>query len=412
MKSFLSQTVTSKSDRNKYIFFSILLLVFISLSVVSYLYMNKFESNRTEPYAIKTVPYVGLHNNVDRYRQPHMLCDTGSAVISVVEYWQPQANEISRIFEALPYCRNYTLDEVTSLVSILEPSSGVGYEINKEQISLDDLGQYISESARTPLIAYLPMNEDQPSNLYYYPTVVVHAIDPEEETITFHDYWHGPNRTITFAEYEALQSSLPEELQNSYLVIQPENLNSSDYAFPPVERPELADIPDAVTGEGRDAEDRIALFDDLALAEGAYNRKMYDLAKIYFQRLTNNPLFDEALPKSVRVWELFRYADALGNGLHEYEAALGIVEQAEQINFNLDKGLDYFGPYDYLFTNNSEGNRDRLSYVYIIKGDVYRHQGRVEEAISAYETALEIFPYHQGPRRVMEELQQTLNNEE
>jgi len=348
-------------------------------------------------YEITDVPYIGLLNNQDEYRHPYAACDTGSSVAAVLEYWYPGVNIVSAIHDKYSYCVTHQIKAIEEFVENVVTTDGHKYTATVDSFSIDEIVLYLNKDTQTPLIAFLPTSAEQPSDLRYYPAVVITGINRNTEELTISSYWGGPAQVLTFTEYQALQDALPKENQNTFLVIQP--LEFKEYNFNDVDtfNSNPAKVPMLSKAERE-------LFSAMAAAEGAYNLKMFDLAKLNFLRFINNPLFTTSVPPIMQVWELSRFADAVGNGLGEYEEALEILARAKSLNTALDSPFSYFASYEYLLDNNDAGNRDRLSAVYIIEGDMYRKLGNTPKAIESYQEALKIYSGHQGPRDMINDL--------
>lgn len=340
-------------------------------------------------FTISNIPYVGLHNNIGEYRQPYARNDVSSAIITVLEYWNPGQHDIAEIDEVFARSDFIGFSQMQSFIQ------NVGnYDARIEELTVKDIADYVNEKTRTPLITLLPLAADQSPALRYFPAVVIVGIDTKQEELTLFSHWYGANYKVSFSQFREMKQLLPESTRNAFMVVQPLDLQekivavgerTTDYATPSVDEPTRR------------------LFQENALATGARFAQQYELAAEYYSRLITSEDFQTLLSPIHRVLALSRFTETL-NVLERYEEAQTIGERAVALNHDLDEPFRYLGSYRYLLENNASGYADRLSLPHIVLGDTYRKIGDYQNAREQYEQALMIFPRHEGVREVLMEL--------
>ena len=335
------------------------------------------------------VPYVGLHNFVDEYRHPYSRNDLSATIIAVLEYWQKGVAEVETIDSDFDLRNRSGLTTYQDVVDYVGHNYG-GFSVNVTEMSIDEAAAYMAEN-QGPLVISLPVTLDQPTTTFYEPLVVLKEINIQGEYVVYDSYWLGPNVKISVDEYNALQNRMSEERQNRYVIVEP------------LERGALPDHVGFFTDFSLPEADR-SLYADYAIALGAQNQGVHDVAVEYYTRVTENERFAEVFPPSLRVILLSQYAGLLANQLTDFETAEIVAQRAIDENVELNTDFSYFGDFGYLFESNAEGQEDRLSLPHIVMGDVYRKTGQTDLAIEQYEQALRIFPLHVGVREELDKL--------
>ena len=368
-------------------------LVVAIVSVTLAMVFNPTFMKQPNSYTIPNLPYVGEHNNLDRYRQPHQRNQVSAAIIAVLEYWYPSQidlGEVDNVFKDLDVPLSALV--VDTRLQVLDVYDQVS--VQQATLQLDELDHYLNPDRKTPLIISLPLSAGVLDGTLHTSPFVLTGVNYQTETLFFDNYWLGADIPMTFAEFENRQSLLPAEQQGQFVVINPRGDSAAAHQFSP---------PGTYNRVRLSAELR-DIFTWRALAELAYASGEYEQAVEFYGQLVGHPGFETEVAPAFKVLTYSRY----GESLHK----VGKLDKAEEalrtaISFNqgLTEPFSYLGSYDYLFENNAEGYRDQLSLPYIILGDLYRNTGRDTEAIEAYQQALAIFPAHVGPREAMRRLQ-------
>ena len=378
-------------------FIAIFLVALVTTTSIGYFFLSP-SSDTTESsavgeyevsYEITTIPYVGALNNKGYYRQSYSRTVIAATLISVLEYWFPRANDMKAIDGLFA---SATESSDFGIVQTYLEVEDDRLDSHSEFLTLSQIGRYANEERTIPLITNLPAMVAVEGEAAYEQMTLVVGLDTENNTITLQNYWLG-RYTITLDEYEELQESSVN--LNEYLVIYPKSNGES-------ERP-LTDFSDqypVLTLEER------TFFANYAKADALRLSSIPETAIPYYAAAYQSPVFDEYVPPIMRVIMLSRYAGTLYQ-IERYEEARALIVDTLTFNNNLDEPFGTFASYDYLFNNtvsNAEGYRDTLSFPHIVAGDIYRAIDQPLAAIDEYETALTIFPQHNGPKVMLERL--------
>jgi tetratricopeptide (TPR) repeat protein len=361
--------------------------------------MKQVNDMRSTDSYIENIPYVGKHNNLGKYRQPYSRNDMSASTISILEYWNPNSNsieEIDKLFnsfnlESNVYGQVEMLHELADIKDYVDFLGG--YDSKLEKLETSEMFAYLENGI--PLLINLPIDPESSEEARYFPTSVLIGMDIENEKLIFDSYWMGPDYTISFSEFDALQNLRLETRKNLFLIIQPEDVRdvvkvSTSTHYRPVVPNETAE-----------------LFKLYALARGAKFSEQYSLAEKYFNELTSEKTFSINISPIDRVIILSRFSE-VKYALGDFEAARVVALQAVEINFDLDVPFQYFGSYKYLLDNNAQGYTDRMSLPYLVLGDAYRALGDLESALESYREAILILPWHVGPKEAIKEIETQL----
>ena len=329
---------------------------------------------------ITDIPYIGIHNNTDEYRHQVGVCDVATSLVTVLEYWYPQQTDVHHFDFTFPKCFNYEITQIIRQIIELRDTTIVAMNAEYRSLDLESVATHLSQG--TPLITHLPLTADQPSNLTYYPMVVLTGIDFTTETIQYQSFWHGKNLSITFADYQALQAQVRLGMSDKYLIIKPTNQNYRTERIAEVHFADLAAVPQL--------DDQVLdLYTTIGLAEGSYIASQFDLAAVYFERMMQHQYFETALPPLLQIWEIYRYADN-ARLQKDFDQARELLSIGHEKNTDINTPFLYFGPYDYMLNRNVEGQRNRSSYGYVIEAYLNRDMGRYDDMLQSLYRAQEI----------------------
>lgn len=338
-------------------------------------------------YTIPGVPYIGAYNKKSPYDSLGM--DANSAEASILEYWNPGKNNFADIGQSLEGTRDANSEKTfSSLDNYKKAFESYGYSVKTVNLQINELKKYINPETRTPLLFFMPLEENQPQEIIYQPTTILIGINESEKKLILHSFWFGNNYEISFDEFNSLWNAARPDQRNSYLVIQPNNYNEIISNV----RNRKNDPYPARTSIMNNAQ---IMFKNYALSEGAIWSLHNDLAKGYQEKVKNDPNFQEYFPPFYKVR---LYAEEATENLiddKDYDAALKNINQAIALDYDLNKpfkdwpGVDFVG-------YNSEGVG---SAVYRVLGDIYYTMGDFEKAKESYLKTLSINPQDTNAKR-------------
>ncbi|MCW9054905.1 MAG: tetratricopeptide repeat protein [Candidatus Pacebacteria bacterium] len=338
--------------------------------------VSRFETPQNSSFIIPHVPYVGVHNNTDAYRYKFSRNDASAAIITVLEYWHPDGNDLLEVDRAFS-----SLNSFIGFTALEDYVDRVGdYVTKRETLTATETASYVNEGLRTPLLTLLPVAENQPEAVTYHPIVVLVGVDQVNKTLTFHDFWLGANRVITFDDFDKLQMVLSPSERYRFLVIQPRDIERQiEY----VERQNRVYSLQTPTPAVR------TLFEDYAISIGAVYHRRYDIAEEYLSKILLAGNFESELSALQKVLIYTQMGNVL-NLLNKPEEALLYAKEAVLRNHDLNDAFGYWGDYSYLFKRNFAPYNDRISSAHRVLGDTYSLLGRFADARSEYEKALSI----------------------
>ena len=379
------------ASKNTLVTFGIIFLVTLLVTTTAgSLIYNQYFSDTDEfygvSYEITTIPYVGIFNNQGPLRQSFSRTANGAILISVLEYWFPNANDIE-VIDGVFATANESSD--FGIIEAYLEIEDVRFESQTDFLRTDQIGKYLNDERSIPLITNLPVMVPAEGESTYEPLTLVVGLDTEANTIVVQNYWLG-RHTLTLEEYRTLQESSfsPHE----FLVVTPTTIDPLVTSVT-----NFSDQYPILTNDNR------SMFANYAKADALKRSSEPATAIPYYQEAYASDSFTTFMPPAMRVNMLSRYAQTLFQ-LGRFEDAQPVIEEALRLNNNLAEPFSIFASYDYLLNNNAPGYRDQLSLPHIIAGDIYRLLGLSAAAIEQYETALDIFPGHVGPRVMLERL--------
>ena len=266
----------------------------------------------------------------------------------------------------------------------------VGFHELYSFLQREDLGPLLEQTPVTkvaerikkdnsPLLAFLPLSSSMTGQTEYNSAVLITGSNDWTRQITFHDYWLGPNRTLSFSEYKKLQESLPKSLQNFYLSIPIDDV--------PVLQSQEADLLRIADNSAAHFEEEVMRLISVALyADYVHD---YQKAKDTFIALIDHPDFEKNTPPFYKVFAYYKLSEAYFRD-GEYTKSFDYVQEAITSNVALNEPFGDWPGFEIPF--NSSGARDRLSGPYRVLGDIYRVEGKVELAKEAYNKSLVINP--------------------
>jgi len=359
---------------------AIAILAVVALVAAVGIFLKIWNNNRIlfsfgqSDYVISGVPYIGIYNHTGKFNQ--FSGDKDSAIASVLEYWQPGENDLGNIRAVLAKKEIKPLD----MANFVNGISGMKAEL--KILKLEELGNYISPQARTPLVAFFAVDENQPAENHYYPSRVLIGVKEIEQKLVFHDFWLGNNFEISFDEYGKLLAKTPPVLRNKYLAIQPVDLVNK---LSEIKKRQFSSYP-ARTEIMNGAKQ---MFKNYALAWSPYQDGQYDLAESYYTKVINDPNFEKFFPPEYKVRVYAQLAE-MQLGKKDLENAMVNVQKSIAMNHDLDKPFRDWPGYE--LSNNAPGHFSENSISYRVQGDIYLATGDFEKAKESYQKALVIKP--------------------
>jgi len=383
------ETISNKKSK-LYLVGVVILLFFIIGGGLWYwfktqIYQKTQIENKKIDYIIPGVPYIGIYNHKDLFS--HIIGDTASAVASILEYWNPGKNnlvEISRAFRP----RSGVLIGDNSIINFINKTYS-DYNVERVNISIDEIKNYINPSSRTPLFLFLAIDRNQPLNVTYHPATVLIGIKESEKKLIFHNYWLGNNYEISYDEFNELWGRMRPDERNTYLVIRPKNLT---------EKLKELTSRETISYPQRSSimEKAVNIFKNYAIGVGGNHLGLNNLAIDYFSRVIKDSNFEAYFPPYYKVMVLYQLGE-LFLKQKDYSNALNYTNKAIELNQNLDKPFKDWPGYE--VRSNKPDIIDRISGPYRVLGDIEKELKDFKKAKEAYEKALEIQPTNSAARR-------------
>jgi len=379
--------------RNRFIKLIIGLLLITIFFVGSVLFWLNREKKIN--YTIPGVPYYNIWDH--RGEAAYFTGETAAAIFSVLDYWNPGITkpvETDKFFKIERRATNSVgAEDVNNYIDLIAKDQ---YVIKSVVLEKNEIKQYINPEAKTPLLVYLPISEEQPIELSYYPVVVVIGVNEFEGKITVHDFWLGNNREISFDELSKLWERKKPEQRNEYFVIQPKNLKEA-LAVINTRKIELYPTRTALMSKNE------AMIKNYVLGIAAQDMLNYDLANSFFSKIEGDLGFQNDFIPVLRVQILARLA-AIRLQNKDMAGALNYVNKAIDLNQNIDKPMDN-GWLGYEHIRLDMANQGKSSDPYRVLGNIYKAMEENDKAIEAYKKALEIDPALQVVIEALNDLQ-------
>ncbi|MFA7319313.1 MAG: hypothetical protein WC022_01825 [Parcubacteria group bacterium] len=373
--------------KNKKIFWLVALVIILLASGVYFIFMlkniNKNERSTAAAgnYVVPNVPYFGMYDHKGSFS---FVCGyTGGdfciSALEILEYWNPGQNNIravcDRLKEGISSQENVSLVAPYNLVQMFEEK---GFSAQMMKLSLTDLKKYVNSEAKTPLMLFLPISNDQPDSISYYPATVLIGVDEKAQKLTLHSYWLGNNYELSFDEFNQLENKLQPDQRDAYVVVQPKNL---DEKLKEISERKIAAYP-ARTSIMQNGEE---MFKNYAIGSGgAYNSGLWPQVLEYLSKTENDSNFNEFFPPYFKTMLYYQKAKMyfLKNDL---DNALVYAQKAVVINQDLDQSFKDWPGYEISY--NSPDKRGIAPEPYMILGDVLDKKGDLKGALNAYKEA-------------------------
>lgn len=372
------ESLNNNNNKSKYLLLSVVAVLILSLSVLVWYLFGLPAKITAQDYIIPGVPYVGVYNH--KAQLSYLFGDTVSAVVSILEYWNPGENnlvEINRAFRS----EQVVLIGENRMTDFIRNDGN--YKIERVRLELGEIKNYINSEIKTPLFLFLAISEEQPLTVVYRPATVLIGIKESEQKLIFHSYWLGNNYEITYDDFNKLQERMRPDERNSYLAIQPKKLKEK---IKEVNQRAVSAYPER-TLTMKEGE---AMFKNFAIGEGAYFLSLNKVAGDYFLKVVNDSNFESYFPPYFKARVLYELGEVFLKQ-KDYPNALSYVNKAIELNQDLDKPFNKDWP-GYETKSNKPDIVDRISGPYRVLGDIYRELKDFSKSKDAYEKALEINP--------------------
>lgn len=388
-----NQAESTPSEKNRFI----KPIVGFLLAMVFFIGIVLFWINRERKisYTIPGVPYYNVWNH--RGEAAYFSGETAAAIFSVLDYWSPgitKPAETDKFFKIERKAGgSVDIEDIKRYVDSIAKDQ---YIVQPVVLKQNEIKQYVNSEIKTPLLVYLPISEEQPADLAYYPVGVVIGVNEIEGKITVHDFWLGNNREISFDELGNFWERKQPNQRNMYFVIQPKNLKE---ALEKIKKKEIRPYPIRTTlMVGNEV-----MIKNYVLGIGAQTALNYDLASSFFSKIESDPAFQSNFIPVLKVQVLSRLS-AIKLQNKDLAGALSYAEKAVELDHDIDKPLDN-GWLGYEYVRVDKANQGKSPDPYRVLGNVYKAMGENEKAIDAYKKVLEIDPTLQVVIQALKELQ-------
>lgn len=339
---------------------------------------NNLALNSSSDYIIPGVPSINIFNHQGdlSYIFPS---DTTAGAVSVLEYWNPGANNFVEISSFIYAEKEKTGEAIRKLIDAQYKNK---YTFKREKLSINDLKKYINPKVKTPLLLFFPLDKDQAVNINFHPLSVLIGIKESEKKIVFHNYYFGNNYEMSFADFEKSWERMRPDERNAFYVIQPVDI---DERLKEISSRKMAEYPDRI----RVMKEFNSLVANFAISRVMSSTNQNYLAMEYILRVKSDPRFEKEVHNAYKTELYFILANAyLKKG--ELDSAKENALRSVELNHDLNKPLwDWPGME---IQGNKSGNTGEYSDPYRILGDVYLQTNEFELARQNYEKALAIRP--------------------
>lgn len=346
--------------------------------------LSKNSSNNAD-FVVSGVPYFGIYNH--KGKTIGGATDTAATVASVLEYWYPGENNLKEIGKTIITKNGDAFIGSDAINNYINYAYKDKLTIREEKLDLNGLKKYINSDTRTPLIAFLPVSNDQPSDVAYHPAAVVIGMKETEKKVVLHDYWQGNNYEISYADFEKRLGGSGN--QGQFIVIQPVNLKGTLVKLAKISP---APYPARTDMMGKDE----AMFQNYALCSRTFVAGQTGMALGYCEKTLNDTNFEASFPPYFKV-ALYVYLagiyNIMGNDLNKAE---GYARKAVELNHDLDKPFKDWLGYD--INMSRADSAGKASWPNQVLGNVLRNKGQFQEAIDNYNMALNIYPANRGAK--------------
>jgi tetratricopeptide (TPR) repeat protein len=363
--------ILSEKNKLRSVFVMLFFVFLVGAVCLFYFYYNG--SFFKTDYLIQGVPYAGIFNHKGKIAS-FGLRDSQAAVYSIMEYWNPGKNnpeEINSFMGKLIGRKN------EDILDFFEKKHSGEYSVKIVNFSkIADFKSYINPNSKTPLLIALPVDSQQPANIYN-PIKILIGISEHRKILTFHDFWLGNNYEMTFGDFDKLANKSGKK----FIAIQPANLKEK---LKELASRQVLQYP-ARTKTMTSCENA---FKNYAIARNAGNNKINDVAKQYADKAKNDPCFEQSFPK---VFKMGTYINLANMAVAAKDpAALAFVNEAISLDNELDKPSGDWPGFD--VAGNGGGIVGQSGEPYWMAGNVYAQAGDFEKAKENFEKALSINP--------------------
>lgn len=374
----------TKNKSKKIIWLSaIIAILLVTAGLFSFMIKKKIIQNKSgvSSYTIPGVPYFGIYNHIGGAKNiasGYAGGDFCSGVLEVLEYWNPGQNDFryvcGRLLSGSGDSLSISSDEAINLFG------QDGFDAKQEKINLSDLKKYINPQARTPLLFRLPVEADQANSVKsYYAYNLLIGIDDKSQMLTFHSYWLGNNYEISYDDFKKLENNLLEEFQNTYIVVQPKNLQEK-----------LKEVVTRKTN-GYPARTEVMkkgeqMFKDYSIGSaGAFRYSFWPEATEYLSKVESSPDFNDYFPPYLKTALYYQMAKMyfLKNDL---DKASAYAQKAVAEDHDLNKPFKDWPGYE---TNDVSPDKSGvIPDPYVVSGDIADKKGDLKGALDNYQKAL------------------------
>lgn len=334
-----------------------------------------------EEYVISGVPLVSNFNHVGRYS--YLYGDTASAAASILEYWNPEKYNLTDVgfFISRSISGRNFLD-LSSVGKLFEYIDKDAFKVSQEKLENDQLKKYINSETRTPLLLFLPVDENQPMELTWHPAWILIGVNEKERTVVLQNSVLGADYVVSFDQLEKMWERMRPEERHNYLVIQPKNIEEKMKEI----ESRKNNLPVAQTSVMREGKE---FFKNASLAKASVRMRMSDLGIRYGELALEDPSFKEYIPPCYKM-ELYLNLARLHLGKDEIDKAIEYAEKSVSFNYDLNKPFKDFPGFEYRGGGNRAGIIDRSADPYKTLGIAYHSKGDYEKSVFYFKKAIEI----------------------
>ena len=343
-------------------------------------------------YTIPGVPYFGMYNHVGQQNRV-ISGDTASAVISILEYWNPGKNNFVEAQRSIRNSQKFITGE--SVADFFNKSGYVAKEVHLED---NELKNYINSKSKTPLFAFLSVDGNQPEIDRYHPATVIIGFNESEQKVIVQDYWLGNNYEISLTDLDQRWSRMRKDEQKNYIVVQPQDMSKK-----------LAELNvrkiDAYPKRTQVMDNASQMMKNYVLGYGSGRMSEIDpLAMSFYLRVENDQNFEKYLPPYFKSLTYYHLAD-LYLKEKKIEPALAYAQKSVDADHEINKPFNDWPGYDSESVSDTTGE---LSDPWIILGDVLLENKNYPKAKEAYEKALKIAPGKAGVKNKLNMIETAL----
>jgi tetratricopeptide (TPR) repeat protein len=373
------------------IFIAIVLLVF-----VFYSQMKNSKNGESGNYIIPNISYIGLYNHTGQ--NGYLGYDKSSTMAMLLEYWNPGMNNFDHVRRAFSVLQeNKSLPSLTNVASVVQ---GLGdYSTKTEHLEISELKKYINSETRTPLILFLPISTDQPTDIAYRPLTLLIGQNDTDKKLIFHDFWMGNNYEISYDKFNKLQERMRAEERNNYLIAQPKNFSE---AIKNIKKRSASPY----TGRTKLMDQIASMIKDFNVGYGASVMKQDKEMIEFFSKVEKSTTFNDIFPSPLKVSTYYYLGSAYlmqGN----YENSLSYARKAIALDQDLDKPVSDWPGYEYKWNKPSFYGVN--SSPYVLQGDIQYAQNNFAAAKDSYAKAFEIYARNINIREKLQLAEQRLS---